>query len=131
MLPALRRVPQIRGLIDQETYFVVHAPRQVGKTTSLMSLGVDLTREGRYTALLVSMAVGEPFRGDPHDRGRGGKDPRPAGLRQLDGYLAGLGLDSGWLIIFAQRVGLPPIEERTRSEIAASPGGRRATVICA
>ena len=61
----------------------------------------------------------------------GGKDPRPQGLRQLDGYLAGLGLDSGWLIVFDQRTGLPPIEDRTRSETMASPSGRRITVIYA
>ncbi|MBB1127424.1 AAA-like domain-containing protein, partial [Thiospirillum jenense] len=33
------------------------------------------------------------------------KDPLTAGLEQLDGYLAGLGLDSGWLIIFDRRSG--------------------------
>ena len=61
----------------------------------------------------------------------GGKDPRPQGLKQLDGYLAGLGLDSGWLIVFDQRTALPPIEERTTSETTTSPGGRMITVICA
>lgn len=65
MLPAARRIPQIRDLVDQKAYFVVHAPRQVGKTTTLMSLGSELTREGRYTALLVSMELGAPFRRDP------------------------------------------------------------------
>ena len=65
MLPALRRIPQLRDLIDQQIYFVVHAPRQVGKTTALMALAAELTREGRYTALLVSMEVGAPFRHDP------------------------------------------------------------------
>jgi hypothetical protein len=65
MLPALRRIPQVRDLVDQQTYFVVHAPRQVGKTTTLMSLGAELTREGRYTALLVSLEYGAPFRSDP------------------------------------------------------------------
>ena len=49
----------------------------------------------------------------------------------LDGYLAGLGLDSGWLIVFDQRTALPPIEERTTSETTTSPGGRMITVICA
>jgi hypothetical protein len=38
MLPALRRLPEVRRLIDQESYFVVHAPRQVGKTTALLLL---------------------------------------------------------------------------------------------
>lgn len=61
----------------------------------------------------------------------GRKDPRTQGVKQLDGYLTGLGLDSGWLIIFDQRAGLSPIEERTRSEILTSPGGRTVTVIYA
>ena len=65
MLPAMRRIPRVRDLIDQQSYFVVHAPRQVGKTTTLMSLAAELTREGRYTALLVSLEYGEPFRSDP------------------------------------------------------------------
>lgn len=65
MLPALRRIPQVRDLIDQRAYFVVHAPRQVGKTTTLMALAAELTREGRYTAALVSLECGEPFRSDP------------------------------------------------------------------
>lgn len=65
MLPALRRIPQVRDLVDHKAYFVVHAPRQVGKTTTLMSLAAELTREGRDTALLVSMEVGAPFHSDP------------------------------------------------------------------
>jgi hypothetical protein len=64
MLPAMRRLPQVRRLIDQETYFVVHAPRQVGKTTALLSLAQELTAEGRYVAVLVSMEVGAAFTED-------------------------------------------------------------------
>jgi hypothetical protein len=47
----------------------------------------------------------------------------------LDDYLAGLGLDSGWLIIFDQRSGLPPISERTTTETAITPQGRAAVVV--
>ena len=36
------------------------------------------------------------------------------GLAQLDAYLAGLGLTTGWLVIFDQREGLAPMSERTR-----------------
>lgn len=64
MLPALRRIPQVRDLVEQQAYFVVHAPRQVGKTTSLTSLATELTREGRHAALLVSMEVGAAFRSE-------------------------------------------------------------------
>ena len=35
MLPALDRLPEIRRLVAMERYFVVHAPRQTGKTTAL------------------------------------------------------------------------------------------------
>lgn len=66
MLPALRRLPEVRRLIDQQGYFVVHAPRQVGKTTALLSLARELTTEGQYVAALVSMEVGAAF---PHDVG--------------------------------------------------------------
>lgn len=64
MLPAALRIPQFRGLVDRQEYFVVHAPRQVGKTTTLAALTRALTREGTYAALLVSMEVGASFPGD-------------------------------------------------------------------
>ena len=54
----------------------------------------------------------------------GSPDPLAEGLEQLDGYLAGLGLDSGWLVIFDRRPGLPPIAERTSSQEVRSPQGR-------
>jgi hypothetical protein len=59
----------------------------------------------------------------------GEQDPLTQGLEQLDGYLAGLGLNSGWLIIFDRRSGQPPIRERTASENQQSPQGRRIIVV--
>jgi hypothetical protein len=59
----------------------------------------------------------------------GEKDPLEEGLTQLDGYLAGLGLDSGWLVIFDRRSGQPPIAERTRATPATTPKGRQVTVL--
>jgi hypothetical protein len=56
-------------------------------------------------------------------------DPLKVGLEQLDGYLARLGLESGWLVIFDRRSDLPPIEERTMTERAQTPGGREVTVV--
>jgi hypothetical protein len=38
MVPAEPRLPDARGLIDEGQYFVVHAPRQTGKTTTLRAL---------------------------------------------------------------------------------------------
>ena len=46
MLPPERRLPGVRGLIDQEQYFVLHAPRQTGKTTSVRALAQSSDRRG-------------------------------------------------------------------------------------
>jgi hypothetical protein len=59
----------------------------------------------------------------------GEKDPLAEGLEQLDGYLSGLSLPSGWLVVFDRRTGLAPISERTSAAVVASPGGRAITVI--
>lgn len=59
----------------------------------------------------------------------GRPDPLPAGLAQLDGYLDGLGLPTGWLVIFDERPGAAPYAVRTRREPARSPAGRELTVI--
>jgi type II secretory pathway predicted ATPase ExeA len=56
-------------------------------------------------------------------------DPVGKGLEQLDSYLARLGLDTGWLVIFDQRSNQPSIEERTTTEIERTTNGRTVTVI--
>lgn len=56
-------------------------------------------------------------------------DPAPGRLTQLDEYLAGLGLPSGWLVAFDQRPNQPPIAERTTVEQATTPGGRAVTLV--
>lgn len=59
----------------------------------------------------------------------GKPDPLKQGLEQLDEYLSGLSLDTGWLVIFDQRSGLPDISERTSSEQAITPEGRQVVVV--
>jgi hypothetical protein len=61
MIPPARRVPQVRRVIDQKHYFVLHAPRQSGKTTIVHGLAAELTAEGRYAAAWVSAEQGQPF----------------------------------------------------------------------
>lgn len=51
MLPAAERLPEARQLLDESQYFVVYAPRQTGKTTTLMALAESLTAGGKYAAL--------------------------------------------------------------------------------
>ncbi len=55
------RLPGLRTLIEQREYFVLHAPRQTGKTTLLDTLARKLTAEGRYTALHFSIEASRPF----------------------------------------------------------------------
>ncbi|MGH3680601.1 MAG: ATP-binding protein [Natronosporangium sp.] len=60
MLPPEPRLPDARALIDEGQYFVVHAPRQTGKTTTLSAIARTLTAEGRYLALHFSCETAEP-----------------------------------------------------------------------
>ena len=65
MVPPEPRLPGARALIAQRAFFVVHAPRQTGKTTSLRELCRVLTAEGEVAALHFSceggQAVGEDY----------------------------------------------------------------------
>ncbi|MEL7315804.1 MAG: AAA-like domain-containing protein [Cyanobacteria bacterium J06559_3] len=64
MLPPLERLPNLERLIAQQGYFVLHAPRQTGKTTAMLALAQQLTASGQYTAVMLSVEVGAAF---PHD----------------------------------------------------------------
>ena len=65
MLSSTERMPQIKSMIDQQNYFVIHAPRQVGKTTAMLTHAQELTASGEYTALMVSVEVGSAFPDQP------------------------------------------------------------------
>jgi hypothetical protein len=54
MVPPLPRLPEARRLVDRGGYFVLHAPRQSGKTTFLRHFAHTLTAEGTYAALYLS-----------------------------------------------------------------------------
>ncbi|BBC27152.1 AAA family ATPase [Pseudanabaena sp. ABRG5-3] len=70
MLPSTVRLPEIVNLIAQRNYFVIHAPRQVGKTTAMLTLAQELTASGQYTAVMLSLEVGAVFSHDPELAGR-------------------------------------------------------------
>jgi hypothetical protein len=59
----------------------------------------------------------------------GRPDPLVEGLKQLDKYLSGLNLDTGWLMIFDRRSDLLPLSDRTTTESATSPAGSSIIVI--
>jgi hypothetical protein len=60
-LPSTARLPNLERLIEQQNYFVIHAPRQTGKSTAMMALAEQLTERGKFLAVLVSAEVGAPF----------------------------------------------------------------------
>ncbi len=66
MVPPEPRLPEAREIIEQKGYFVLHAPRQTGKTTTLRALAKTLTAEGRYAALHVTCEAAS-VAGDRYD----------------------------------------------------------------
>ena len=64
LLPPERRLPEIRRLIEQKSYFVIHAARQSGKTTLLRALAENLRREGTFAALVASCESGQSIEPD-------------------------------------------------------------------
>jgi hypothetical protein len=54
-LPAFPRLPDVQNLINDKLYFVLHAPRQSGKTTSILAAVDQINAEGAYYALYCSL----------------------------------------------------------------------------
>lgn len=65
-VPPLDRVDlyHILELIDDARYFVLHAPRQTGKTSALMALADLLEKGGNYHCVYVNVEVGQSARED-------------------------------------------------------------------
>ena len=55
MLPAIDRLPEIRRLVEREQYFVIHAPRQTGKTTAIKALVREINAKGEKVALYCTL----------------------------------------------------------------------------
>ena len=66
MLPALERLPGIMRIVEQRSYFVLHAARQSGKTTALMALVEEINRKGEMNALYFTVETVQRFT-DPRD----------------------------------------------------------------
>ncbi|TAN49016.1 MAG: AAA family ATPase [Methylococcaceae bacterium] len=66
MIDPLARLdlPDVEALIDQQRYFVLHAPRQTGKTSCLLALMHHLNAQGRYQALYANVEAAQAARGD-------------------------------------------------------------------
>ena len=51
---------ELYQLIEQKKYFILHAPRQTGKTSAMKNLIKQLNREGTYTAFYLDVQVAQP-----------------------------------------------------------------------
>ncbi len=67
-LPPLGRpdLDDLLSLIGRKRYFILHAPRQTGKTTCLLALMEHLNREARYRCLYVNFEKAQSAREDVH-----------------------------------------------------------------
>ncbi|GHV33841.1 hypothetical protein FACS1894187_03210 [Synergistales bacterium] len=66
MIDPLRRIDydEISSLIDQQRYFVLHAPRQTGKTTSLLAMAKRINEDGRYYCVYINVEPAQTARND-------------------------------------------------------------------
>ena len=65
-IPPLGRLEldEILRLIDAKRYFVLHAPRQTGKTSALLALRDLLNERGAYRCVYTNVEPGQTARGD-------------------------------------------------------------------
>ncbi len=65
-LPPLERLDldEVLSLISQEKYFVLHAPRQTGKTSCLLALMAHLNLTGEYKCLYINVEMAQTARED-------------------------------------------------------------------
>ncbi len=63
-LPPLERfdLKEILLLLAQHEYFVLHAPRQVGKTSFLLALMEHLNKQEQYTCLYINVEIAQTAR---------------------------------------------------------------------
>ncbi len=55
---------QLNSLIEQQKYFILHAPRQSGKTTSMLEFVDILNKQGKYKAFYINVEAAQAWRGD-------------------------------------------------------------------
>jgi hypothetical protein len=61
MLPASARLPQVVPIVAAKGYFILHAPRQTGKTTTMLALARELTAGDAYVAALLRWRSARPL----------------------------------------------------------------------
>ena len=61
MLSAMDRLPDVASLVRKQQYFVVHAPRQCGKTTAFLSFANETNAKGNAVAMYCSLETLQSF----------------------------------------------------------------------
>src|SRR6056297_3229844 len=66
MIDPLKRInkDEIMNLIDNWKYFILHAPRQTGKTSSLLALRDYINKEGKYNCVYMNVEASQAARSD-------------------------------------------------------------------
>ncbi|HID99490.1 MAG TPA: AAA family ATPase [Thiotrichaceae bacterium] len=62
MVSMTPRFESLKKRIDNKRYFILHAPRQTGKTTLMLQLMEALNQEDKYIALYVNVEAAQPLR---------------------------------------------------------------------
>ena len=66
MLPAMARLPEVTSLLKNKSYFVIHAQRQCGKSTAILSLAREINAGSAAVAMYVSLEAAQAFP-DPNE----------------------------------------------------------------
>jgi hypothetical protein len=66
MVEMVKAQRDVMALIEQSQYFVIHAARQTGKTTLLLSLAEKLSQQGHYYVMYCSLETAQQF-SDPSE----------------------------------------------------------------
>ncbi|MBV7337754.1 ATP-binding protein [Chloroflexi bacterium TSY] len=103
-VPPLMRfdLDEVMMLIAQQKYFVLHAPRQVGKTSYLLALMDYLNQQGAYRSLYVNVEIAQTAR---EDVARGMRAILSELRTMARDYLDDRLLDEIWLEILEQSGG--------------------------
>ena len=100
-IPPLSRIDwqEIESLINQEKYFILHAPRQTGKTSTLLGIMKELNSKDKFACAYANIEAAQAARGDVK---RGIEAICSAVAGRIDSYLQTHMYD--WLMNEAQNI---------------------------
>ncbi|MBI3756833.1 MAG: ATP-binding protein [Deltaproteobacteria bacterium] len=119
-LPPLSRfdLADVLGLIQQKKYFILHAPRQTGKTSALLALMEHLNAGAEYRCVYVNVEIAQAAREDVAAAMQAilGELASMARIVLQDEFVAGI-----WTAILAEQGPYGALSEVLRRWSAADP----------